>query len=132
MTAPSAAEVFSQTVPAIQSGDVRALLRLCADDVVFEFPFAPPGWPGKVEGKRALGEYLAAIPAGVAFDKFDLETHQTVNPDVAVIEMTATGRVKDTSEPYEMSYVVVLTVRDGLIVRYRDYYWNPLRALAGS
>lgn len=134
MTAPSAAEVFSQAVPAIQSGDIQALLRQCADDVVFEFPFAPPGRPGKVEGKRALGEYLAAMPARVAFEKLDLETHQTVEPDVAVIEMTAAGRVKDTGEPYEMSYVVVLTVRDGLIVRYRDY-WNPLQVLrtaAGS
>ena len=35
--------------------------------------------------------------------------------------MTATGA------PYEQSYVSVLTVRDGLIVRYRDY-WNPLRS----
>jgi ketosteroid isomerase-like protein len=52
-----------------------------------------------------------------------------VDPDVAIFEMTAAGRVKDTDEPYEMSYVVVLTVRDGRIARYRDY-WNPLKALS--
>ncbi|MGD0700500.1 MAG: hypothetical protein ABSA02_11515 [Trebonia sp.] len=57
-----------------------------------------------------------------------METHQTLDPDVAVIEMTATGKLKDTGEPYDQSYVVVLTARDGRITRYRDY-WNPLKAL---
>jgi uncharacterized protein len=129
MTAPSPVEVFGQALHAIQSGNVQAYLNLCADDVVFEFPFAPPGRPGKVEGKQALGEYLTAIPSRVQFEKLsNLEAHQTVNPGVAIFEMTAAGRVKDTGEPYEMSYVVVLTVRDGRITHYRDY-WNPLKAL---
>jgi hypothetical protein len=54
--------------------------------------------------------------------------HQSVNPDVAIVEMTATGTLKGTGEPYEQPYVVVLTANDGRIVRYRDY-WNPLKAL---
>jgi ketosteroid isomerase-like protein len=56
----------------------------------------------------------------------NLEIHETVKPDVAIIEMTMTGTVTATGAPYEQSYVSVLTVRDGLIARYRDY-WNPLR-----
>lgn len=54
-----------------------------------------------------------------------------MDPDVAVIEMTATGKLKDTSEPYDQSFVVVLTAREGRIVRYRDY-WNPLKALKAA
>jgi uncharacterized protein len=46
---------------------------------------------------------------------------------VAIIEMTMPGTVTATGAPYEQSYVVVLTVRDGLIARYRDC-WNPLRS----
>ena len=129
---PSPVELFEQALPAIQSGDLQTLIELCADDVVFEFPFAPPGRPSRVEGKQALGEYLAAIPSRVEFDQLsNLETHQTVNPDVAIFEMTATGRIKDTGAPYEMSYVVVLTVRDGRIAHYRDY-WDPLKALSAE
>jgi uncharacterized protein len=45
--------------------------------------------------------------------------------------MTATGTIKDTGEPYDQSYVVVLTVHEGRITRYRDY-WNPLKALQAS
>jgi ketosteroid isomerase-like protein len=130
MMAPSPIEVFQEALHAIQSGEVQAWLDLCSDDVVFEFPFAPPGRPVRVEGKQALGEYLAAVPSRVEFDRLsNLETHQTLNPDVAIFEVTAAGRVKDTGAPYEMSYVVVLTVRDGRIAHYRDY-WNPLKALS--
>ena len=126
------ADIFQVSLRAMQSGDVGTYIALCTDDVVFEFPFAPPGRPVRVEGKEALGRYLAAIPSRIEAQVLsNLEVHQTVNPDVAIVEMTITGKVKGTGEPYEMSYVVVLTVREGRIARYRDY-WNPLKALSVS
>lgn len=129
---PTPVEIFHRALAATASADVAAMLDLCADDVVFEFPFAPPGRPREVRGKEPLGRYLAAIPSRIQFDGLsNFETHQTLDPDVAVIEMTATGTVKDTGEPYDQSYVVVLTARQGRITRYRDY-WNPLKALAAS
>lgn len=132
MATPSPIEVFNQALPALISGDMQIWLDLCTDDVVFEFPFAPAGRPSRVEGKQALGEYLSAVPARVQFDGLSkLETHQTVNPEVAVIEMTATGKVRDTGAPYQRSYVAVFTVRDGRICHYRDY-WNPLESLRAA
>jgi uncharacterized protein len=124
----TAVDVFSKLAQAgVGTGDIGALVDLCADDVVFEFPFAPPGRPTRVEGKPALGDYLNAVSGRVRIESVrNLEMHETVKPDVAIIEMTMTGTVTATGAPYEQSYVVVLTVRDGLIVRYRDY-WNPLR-----
>ncbi|APU17426.1 MULTISPECIES: nuclear transport factor 2 family protein [Actinoalloteichus] len=128
MTTPSALDVFRQALTSLQTGEVQAWLDLCTEDVVFEFPFARPGQPRSVEGRQALGEYLTGVMSRTHVDGLSsLETHQTLNPDVAIIEMTATGTVAGTGEPYQMSYVVVLTVRDGLIARYRDY-WNPLDA----
>ncbi|MFE7120830.1 nuclear transport factor 2 family protein, partial [Streptomyces sp. NPDC057654] len=49
------------------------------------------------------------------------------DPEVIIVEMRAEGRVVATGRPYEMTYVVVATVKNGLITRYRDY-WNPLAA----
>ena len=125
----TAVDVFNKLAKASVGGnDSGALLDLCADDVVFEFPFAPPGRPARVEGKPALGDYLQALAGRVRLEGVsNLEIHETVKPDVAIIEMTMTGTVTATGAPYEQSYVSVLTVRDGLIVRYRDY-WNPLRS----
>ena len=125
----TAVDVFNKLAKASVGGnDSGALLDLCADDVVFEFPFAPPGRPARVEGKPALGDYLQALAGRVRLEGVsNLEIHETVKPDVAIIEMTMTGTVTATGAPYEQSYVSILTVRDGLIARYRDY-WNPLRS----
>jgi ketosteroid isomerase-like protein len=133
MNSPTPTEVFQQILTGIGAGDAQAMLGRCRDDVVFEFPFAPAGRPKRLEGKGAVGEYLAVIAAGAVPDRLtNLEMHQTVDPEVAVIEFSVTGRVRDTDSPFARSYVVVLTVRDGLVVRYRDY-WNPLDSFtAGS
>jgi len=128
------ADIFQQSLRAMQSGDVESYLALCTDDVVFEFPFAPPGRPARVEGREALGRYLAAtaiLSRIEALALSNLEFHQTVNPDVAIAEMTIAGKVKGTGEPYARSYVGVLTVREGRIARYRDY-WNPLESLSAA
>jgi ketosteroid isomerase-like protein len=122
-------EVFNKVARvSMESTDPAALASLCVDDVVFEFPFAPPGRPTRVEGKPALTEYLKALSGHVRLDGVtNLEIHETVNPGVAIIEMTMTGIVTATGALYEQSYISVLTARDGLIAHYRDY-WNPLRS----
>jgi ketosteroid isomerase-like protein len=132
MSSPTPTELFQQILTGMGAGDPQALLGRCRDEVVFEFPFAPDGRPKKVEGKQALGEYLEAIGSGVVFDALtNLEMHQTVDPDVAVIEFSVKGRVRETDSPFARSYIVVLTVREGLVLRYRDY-WNPLESLSAG
>jgi uncharacterized protein len=124
----TAVEVFTKLAEGVATNNGDALIDLCADDVVFEFPFAPPGRHARVEGKAAVGEYLKAVSGHVRLEGVtDLEIHETVNPELAIIEMTMTGTVTATGAPFEQSYVSFLTVRDGLVANYRDY-WNPLRS----
>jgi ketosteroid isomerase-like protein len=128
MTSPTPTEVFQQILTGMAAGDEEALVGRCRDDVVFEFPFAPDGRPRKVQGKEAVAEYLAVVTSGAVPDRLtNLEMHQTVDPEVAVIEFSVAGRLRESDAPFERSYVVVLTVRHGLVVRYRDY-WNPLES----
>lgn len=125
----TAVEVFNKVAQlSMESQDSAAMVDLCTDDVVFEFPFAPPGRPARVEGKGALTKYLKALSRQIRLEGVsNLEVHETAKPDVAIIEMTMTGTVAATGEPMEQSYISVLTSRDGLIAHYRDY-WNPLRS----
>ncbi|MDX6741532.1 nuclear transport factor 2 family protein [Actinocorallia sp. A-T 12471] len=110
----------------VEGGGPEAMLDLCGEDVVFEFPFAPPGRPERVEGKAALREYLRSVADAVRLEAVpSLEVHESVDPNVAIIEMTTTGTVTATGAPFRQRYVAILTVRDGLISHYRDY-WNPL------
>jgi uncharacterized protein len=123
----TAVDLFHKLAQAgVRANETGATLDLCADDVVFEFPFAPPGRPTRVEGKAELAAYLKGVsdrirPDGVS----NLEIHETVNPDVAIVEATMTGTIMATGARYEQASVGVLTARDGLIAHYRDY-WNPL------
>lgn len=52
---PTPVEIFEQVLLATQSGEVQAMLDLCADDVVFEFPFAPAGRPRSGVRSRSAG-----------------------------------------------------------------------------
>lgn len=129
MTTSLPGDVFVEATEAIRAGDVDGWLARCHDDVVLEFPYAPVGRPRRVEGKEAAGEYLRAVPSQIEFERVThLDVHQTVDPDTAIIEWAASGHVKSTGAPYEMSYVVVLTLVDGKMALYRDY-WNPLTVL---
>jgi uncharacterized protein len=73
----TAVDVFSKLAQvSVGTNDSGALLGLCADDVVFEFPFAPPGRPARVEGKPALGDYLKALSGRVRLEGVsNLEIH---------------------------------------------------------
>ncbi len=119
-------QVFTEATTAFSRGDLDGWLDRAHDDIVLELPYAPPGRPNRVVGKSAVGDYLRAVPAQIDFEELSrIDVHQTVDPTTAVIEWTAKGRIKATGAPYEMSYVVVLTLEAGLMRTYRDY-WNPL------
>jgi ketosteroid isomerase-like protein len=124
-----ALEVQERHLSLMLEKDMPGWIDLWAEDGVFEFPFAPPGFPRRLEGKAAVRDYITDYPNHIDLAAFhDVQVHPTVDPDVLIVEMSAEGRMVATGKPYVMSYIYVLTVRDGKIVGYRDY-WNPLVAL---
>ncbi len=106
--------------------DMAGFAGLWAVDGVMEFPFAPPGYPSRLEGRAAIEDYLRDYPKMLDIQGFPKQVvHQSVDQDVVVAEFDAEGVVVPTGKPYRFSYIAVITVRDGEIVSYRDY-WNPL------
>lgn len=106
--------------------DMTGFAGLWAVDGVMEFPFAPPGCPSRLQGRAAIEEYLRDYPKMLDIQGFPTQVvHQSVDPGVVVVEFDAEGVVVPTGKPYRFSYIAVITVRDGEIVSYRDY-WNPL------
>lgn len=106
--------------------DMAGFAGLWAFDGVMEFPFAPPGYPRRLTGRTAVAEYLHDYTDRVDLRAVtDKTVHQTLDAEVVVVEFAVDGVVVQTGRPYRPSYVTVITVRDGAIVHYRDY-WNPL------
>jgi ketosteroid isomerase-like protein len=124
----SPTELVRRALDRLLAKDMAGFLDLFADDAVLEFPFAEPPQPARVVGRAALTAYLDGYPERLDIREFPVVVlHQTTDPAVAVAEFTAKGVTVRTGEPYELSYVAVITVRDDLVVSYRDY-WSPVAA----
>jgi uncharacterized protein len=115
--------------------EAATFLDMVADNVVMEFPYAPPGLATRLEGKAAIAQHLDRLADMIAFDRMgEPIIHATTDPEVTIVEVEGFGRGVTTGESYDQRYISVIQTDAGRIVHYRDY-WNPLvvlRALRGS
>ncbi|MBW4701648.1 nuclear transport factor 2 family protein [Micromonospora sp. RL09-050-HVF-A] len=124
---PSTA-LFHRAMHLLLAKDMPGFIALFADDGVMEFPFAPAGQPSRVTGRAAVHDYLIDYPEILDVREItEVTVHETTDPAVLVAEFTAGGVVVASDRPYRLRYIAVLTIRDGHIVHYRDY-WNPQAA----
>ncbi|ARP69116.1 phenazine biosynthesis protein PhzA/PhzB [Streptomyces pluripotens] len=127
MSAPtSPADLYRHSLRLLLDKNIPAWVALWAEDGLMEFPFAPDGWPRRLEGKEAIATYMRHYPDHIDLHDFpDLRIHQTTDPATIVVEMRGVGRLVESDAPFDMTYIAVVTVRDGHMSSYRDY-WNPL------
>ncbi|MFD8415054.1 nuclear transport factor 2 family protein [Streptomyces sp. NPDC059650] len=130
MSAPtSPADLFRHSLRLLLDKDVPGWVALWAEDGLMEFPFAPEGWPARLEGRAAVAAYMRDYPDHIDLHDFPtVRIHRTTDPETIVVEMRGVGRLVATDAPFDMTYIAVVTVRDGRITSYRDY-WNPLAVL---
>jgi ketosteroid isomerase-like protein len=127
MQASSTIEVFRKSVELLEKGDIDQWIELFDDDVVFEFPFAPKDRPSRFDSKTALSQHVRARAERMAAPKVEeLKVYATDDPSFIVAEMV----VKSISGQARRA-IAVVTVRNGLITGYRDY-WNPLDLKAAA
>ncbi|MEE1829817.1 nuclear transport factor 2 family protein [Streptomyces sp. SP17KL33] len=128
-TITSPADLYRHSLRLLLNKDIAAWVDLWAEDGTMEFPFAPPGRPRRLQGRQAVAAYMRPYPDHIDLHDFpEVRIHETTAPETIVVEMRGVGRLVATGGPFEMTYIAVVTVRDGLIHSYRDY-WNPLAAL---
>lgn len=124
-----ALDVHARHLQLLLAKDMDGWADLFAEDATFELPFAPRNYPERLEGQAAIRDYIKDYPKHIDLQDFpEVTVHPTVDPDVIVVEMRCEGRVVATGRPYRIRYISVVTVKDGKIARYRDY-WNPLAVI---
>jgi ketosteroid isomerase-like protein len=125
-TTLTAVDLLIRSLDTFLAKNMRGWVNLCHENVVAEFPFAPKGSPARIEGRAALYDYLKGYPEFIDIHTIPARhIYPTDETNVAIAEWSVSGRVITNGNPYEMSYATFVTVRDGLIVNYREY-WNPL------
>jgi ketosteroid isomerase-like protein len=120
-TARDTAERFLAATTGVDPGD---LADCYAPHAVIDMPFAPPAlYPARTEIDRET--LRARFRAGAALRRYErvsgVRIHQTADPEVVIVEYELHGRLTATAEPFTLSFLMVMTVRDGLIVHTRDY-----------
>jgi len=123
-TARQTVERFLEAAVSPTPGDMADCY---ADRFVIEMPFAGGLAPERSELTRE--EFRARVTAGLAARRYtraiDVRVHDTADPDVIVAEYRLEGRKGVDAIPFSLPFVMIITVRDGLIVHSRDYS-NPI------
>lgn len=120
------ADLLRQGLGDLLAPQATTFTEMMAEDGVVEFPYAPGGAVRSVTGRAELGTYLERLNSVIELLSFsEPRVHHTTDPRVVILEFTAQGRGMKTGRVYEQTYISVVTVRDGHIEHYRDY-WNPL------
>jgi ketosteroid isomerase-like protein len=106
------------------SGHPGELADFYAPSVVIEMPFAAKAlYPARIETTREqLRQRFAAGASVRRYTGLDnVRIHETTDPETVIAEYELHGVMLGTGEPFRLSFAMVLTIRDGLIVHSRDY-----------
>lgn len=110
-------------------GELAQWVELYATEAVFEFPYSPPGFPKKLEGKAAIANHVHDLMRIIEIQQFSepviLADH---SKQQFVAEFTCEGRSLITGKPYNQTYISVVSHQNGKITHYKDY-WNPMVVL---
>ena len=78
-------------------------------------------WAGKRTGRRELAEYFETMAAHVRPEAFR-DVVFTASGDRVVVEGRNAGTVLATGERYDHDWVMVFTIRDGKVQKFRHFY----------
>jgi ketosteroid isomerase-like protein len=118
---PTPRAVVDQLLAAV--GDQRwdVLPSLYADNTVVTHPLQLPR-PTRLEGRDALRAHFAeAAQLPITLQPRNVVVHETVDPEVVIVEYDYLGRVTTTGHAFQIGNVLVMRIRDGQIVASRDY-----------
>lgn len=122
-------EVIENAVGPHVDGD--RFFDMLDDNIEMEFMCAPPGTPKGLSGKQAIIDTFDDATYG---DILILESctlsnfYRTDKPGVVIVEYTGKGHGPKTGKPYDQRYLSILTIKNGKIVHWRDY-WDGIAAL---
>ncbi len=125
MSAEDNLEVVKGLFAAFGRGDLEAVIEAHAEDTDSQAPVtrtkcALP-WAGSRYGREEVRDYFRQIVQTVRPEPFE-DVVFTASGDRVVVEGHNKGTVLTTGKTYEHDWVMIFTIRDGLIVRFRMYY----------
>ena len=103
----------------------EAYADLWTEDAVHEYPYAPAPYSKKLEGRDTITAYIGNVTQSAtnwSFTNFTFSA--TSDPDTVFVEFEGSALVTATGKRYQQIYVGRITLREGKIANYREF-WNP-------
>src|SRR5437879_4576392 len=130
------AQLVEDYLEAINGWDFEAMRVLLHPEISYELPFAPQQFPGVTKGLDATIEFIrGATDFSEPENLHDITVEAcATNPNGLLAEYKSATRIKATNREYRNNYVVRVTVRDGKVVRFAEYF-DPIKlviAMGGS
>ena len=102
---------------------------LIAEDMTWEFPFAPEGQTNRYVGRAAVTKLVADFVAVVKDLRFSAPLlHPIANEDAVFAEFSGVSTVIANGRKYEQDYAFYMRANAGRVSRIREYI-NPLKSL---
>jgi hypothetical protein len=125
MSAESNVAVVQDLFAAFGRGDLETVLAAHAADVDFQAPVSRTGsglpWAGPRRGREAVADFFGQLGGTVRPEPFE-DLVFTASGDRVVVEGHNKGIALSTGKVYEHDWVMIFTIRDGQIARFRHYY----------
>jgi uncharacterized protein len=103
----------------------EAYANLWTEDAVHEYPYAPAPYSKKLEGRDVITAYIANVTQSATNWSFTNFTFlATSDADTVFVEFEGSALVTATGKRYQQIYVGRITLREGKIAHYREF-WNP-------
>ncbi|MGZ8755647.1 MAG: nuclear transport factor 2 family protein [Acidimicrobiia bacterium] len=125
MSAKENVELVKGFFAAFGRGDLDAVIEAHTEDIdsqapVTRTPCALP-WAGPRQGRAEVRDYFRQIADTVRPEPFE-DVVFTASGDRVVVEGYNKGTVLTTGKVYEHDWVMIFTIREGQVGRFRMYY----------
>lgn len=111
---------------ALEQKDMDKFAGVWTADAVQDIPYAPKGFPKRVNGKENLLKHYAGWPqnSGKADFTSQLVFYPMQNPEMVFAEFTGNVDIVPTGRKYDQHYGGLFHVQNGKIKLFREYF-NP-------
>jgi uncharacterized protein len=131
MNANANLQAVQQIYDAFHQGDIDSILRALADDVEWHQP-GPTDvlpWAGTRHGRAQVAQFFTAV--GETLDLLQFEPREFLaQGDKVVVFGYEQALAKPTNRTFESEWVMVFTLRDGQVVRFRAYHDTAAMVIA--
>src|SRR6202789_935681 len=112
-------QIVKDFFAAMRSGDMKALLALCAEDIEWIIP--GEDWPlaGTYRGHAGLANLLET--ASQSLETSTEPREFVAQGDRVLVVGFARGKIKATNKTFEDDWIFAITVRDGKLMSIREY-----------